>query len=177
MGSSSQDPSAHAQLADGAQPIRRWLQGFFRRRTRHEHDIDDMVQDVFLRIAARDDSEPVDHLGAYVMRTASNVLVDVSRRRSARRADWHISFDPGLDGADEIDPERILAGKEELHAATAALLSLPELTRTIFLLKRLEGYRHGEIAEHLGISLSSVEKHMIKAIRHLSSEMEARNAS
>jgi RNA polymerase sigma-70 factor (ECF subfamily) len=76
--------------------------------------------------------------------------------------------------SEEIDPERVLCGKEELRAATTALLSLPERTRTVFILRRLEGYRYRDIAAHLGISVSAVEKHMVRAIHHLSSELEAR---
>ncbi len=101
---------------------------------------------------------------------------DRARRRASRHADEHVEFDPDLHGDEEIDPERVLSGKEELNAATSALLSLPERTRTVFVLRRLEGWRFGEIARHLGISVSAAEKHMVKAIRHLTTEMEKRHA-
>lgn len=163
-----------AVLAEEAGPVRRWLTGYFRRRIRNEAEVEDLVQDVFARIAARDSLEPVQNLGGYVARTASSVLADRGRRRETRRADLHVAFDSDLHADEEIDPERVLSGREELHAATAALLSLPERTRTVFVLRRLEGYRHRDIAEHLGISVSAVEKHMVKAIRHLAGEMEKR---
>jgi RNA polymerase sigma-70 factor (ECF subfamily) len=131
-----------------------------------------MVQDVFTRIVARDSSEPVEHLGGYIMKTAASVLADRGRRRVSRQAESHIVFDADLHGDEDVDPERVLSGKQELNAATAALLSLPERTRTVFVLRRLEGYRFREIAEHLGISVSAVEKHMVRAVRHLSDEME-----
>lgn len=168
---------AASPLADEARPIRRWLQGYFRRRARPEDDVDDLVQDVFTRIVARNDGDRIANLGSYVMRTASSVLADRARRRGARRAEFHVSFDPAADGEDLLDPERIMAGKQDLNLAIAALLSLPEQTRTIFLLKRIEGYRHGEIAEYLGVSLSTVEKHMLKAIRHLGTELEKHDAA
>lgn len=164
-------------LAREAEPIRRWLTGYFRRRVRNDHEVDDLVQEVFTRIAARDSGQPVENLGGYVLKTAASVLADRGRRRAARHVDLHISFDAERHGDEEIDPERVLSGKEELHAATAALLALPERTRTVFVLRRLEGYRHGAIAAHLGISVSAVEKHMVRAVQHLSAEMEKRNAS
>jgi RNA polymerase sigma-70 factor (ECF subfamily) len=55
----------------------------------------------------------------------------------------------------------------------AALLSLPELTRTVFVLHRLEGRKQREIALQLGISIKSVEKHMVRAGRHLISSLGA----
>lgn len=178
MAASGDDQSARATLAGQAEPVRRWLTSFFRRRSPVEADIEDLVQEVFARIVARDSEQPIDNLNGYVMRTASSVMADNLRRRSTRRAMFHVSYDPELhDGDEEIDPERVLSGKEELDAATAALLSLPERTRTIFVLCRLEGYRHRDIAQHLGISVSAVEKHMVRAIQHLAMELEKRRDS
>jgi RNA polymerase sigma factor (sigma-70 family) len=171
------DQSSHAALAREAEPVRRWLTGYFRRRVRDHGDVEDLVQDVFARIVARDNGQPVENLAAYVFRTAASVLADRARRRASRHADLHVAFDSDQHGDEEIDPERVLGGKEDLNAATAALLALPERTRTVFILRRLEGYRHAEIARHLGISVSAVEKHMVKAVRHLGAEMEKRDAS
>jgi len=165
-------PDSQARLELDSEPVRNWLMSFFGRRLSNEADAEDLVQDVFARIAARDSSEPVHHLGGYILRTAINVMADRGRRRRSRHADFHAPFDPDLHGGEEIDPERVLSGKQELRAATAALLSLPERTRTVFILRRLEGFRHRDIAEHLGISVSAVEKHMVRAIRHLAMEME-----
>jgi RNA polymerase sigma-70 factor (ECF subfamily) len=95
----------------------------------------------------------------------------------ARHADAHVSLDPDFHGREEIDAERVLSGMEELDAAAAALLSLPERTRTIFLLRRLEGYSYRDIAGHLGISVSAVEKHLVKAIRHLAVERDKQRDS
>lgn len=168
--------SSHDMLARQAGPVRRWLAGYFQRRAGNDSEVDDLVQEVFTRIVARNSSEPIGNLNGYVLRVAANVLADRARRRSSRHADEHIEFDAELHGDEEIDPERVLSGKEELHAATSALLSLPERTRTVFVLRRLEGWRFGDIARHLGISVSAVEKHMVKAVRHLAAEMEKRHA-
>src|SRR5262245_17332925 len=136
-------------VAREAEPVRRWLSGYFRRRLPPTAEIEDLVQDVFARIVARDSTEPIEHLGGYVRATAASVLADRGRRRATHRAELHVSFDDDLHGDVEIDPERVLRGKEDLHAATKALLSLPERTRTVFILRRLEGYKHQDIARHL----------------------------
>lgn len=163
-----------ATLAQQAGPVRSWLARWFARRVRNQAEVEDMVQDVFARIAARDSTQPVEHLGGYVLKTAGSVMADWARRRASHMAALHVPLDPELHGDEEIDPERVLTSKEELRAATAALLSLPERTRTVFILRRLEGCRHKEIAMRLGISVSAVEKHLVRAIQHLAAEMERR---
>jgi RNA polymerase sigma factor (sigma-70 family) len=168
MSDSGGDQSYRATLAREDGPVRRLLTRYFRRRIDNSDEVEDLVQDTFARVVARDSSEPIENLGGYLLRTAGSVLANRARRRVARRAESHIVFDPDRHGGEDVDPERALSARQELDAALAALLSLPERTRTVFLLFRLEGYRQREIAEHLGISLSTVEKDMVKAIRHLS---------
>jgi RNA polymerase sigma factor (sigma-70 family) len=169
MGMAAGDgPDATSELAREAQPIRQSLARYFTRRLRNRSDVEDLVQEVFTRIVARDSTSPIEHLGRYVYQTAAGVLADYARRRSARRSDAHVAFDPELHGETEFDPERIISGRQDVAAATAALLSLPERTRTVFILRRLDGVRSREVAEQLGISVSAVEKHMIRAVRHLS---------
>ncbi|WP_309643251.1 sigma-70 family RNA polymerase sigma factor [Phenylobacterium sp.] len=164
-------------LARDAGPLRRWLVRYFQRRVRNDAEVEDLVQDVFTRVVARDSADPVVHLGGYLMATAASVLADRARRGAVRQSDRHVPFDPDVHADEDIDAERVLSGREELHAATAALLALPERTRTIFVLRRLEGMRHRDIAAHLGISVSAVEKHMVRAIEHLSVEMEKRHGA
>jgi RNA polymerase sigma-70 factor (ECF subfamily) len=161
------DGEPSGALARDAEPLRRSLTRFFRRRVRESSDVEDLVQDVFTRIVARNSDRPVENLAGYIFQTAASVLADRGRRRSSRHAAAHEEFDAEHHGNDELDPERVLSGKESLRAVTAALLSLPERTRTIFVLHRLEGYKHREIAEQLGISVSAVEKQMIRAVQHL----------
>lgn len=157
--------------------MRRWLTRYFARRVRNFAEIEDMVQDVFARMVARDSTEPIENLGGYVLKTASSVLADRARVMASRRSGLHIAFDADLHGAEQIDPERLLRAQEDLHAATASLLCLPERTRTVFILRRLEGKRYRDIAQHLGISVSAVEKHMVRAVQHLSSELEKHHGS
>jgi len=164
-------------LAEEVGPVRSWLTRYFRRRVRNAADVEDMVQDVFTRMVARDSTEPVEHLGGYLLKTATSVLADQARRRSTRAGEFHIAFDSELHAEEDIDPERILRGEEDLNAVTAALLSLPERTRSVFILRRLEGQKFRDIASHMGISVSAVEKHMLRAVEHLSRELENRHGS
>jgi RNA polymerase sigma factor (sigma-70 family) len=171
MGALDDANAARLQLAHEARPLRQSLARYFARRLRDGSAVEDLVQEVFVRVVSRDSTSPIAHLGKYLHQTAASVLADYARRRSARRSDAHVAFDPDLHGETDFDPERIIRGKEDLATATAALLSLPETTRTIFVLRRLDGVPARDVAEQLGVSVSAVEKHMVRAVRHLSSAM------
>src|SRR5262249_22702695 len=85
-------------LAQEVGPVRSWLTRWFRRRIHNDAEVEDMVQDVFTRMVARDSTEPVEHLGGYVLKTASSVLADRARRRSSQGAGLHVAFDSELHG-------------------------------------------------------------------------------
>ena len=53
----------------------------------------------------------------------------------------------------------------------ATLDELPERTRQVFVLCRVEGIRQKNVARRLGVSVSAVEKHMIRAIAHLATSL------
>jgi RNA polymerase sigma-70 factor (ECF subfamily) len=174
MGGRDQTLETSNALAREAEPLRQALTGYFRRRVANPSEAEDLVQEVFSRIVTRDSEQPVEHLGGYVFQVAASVLADRARRRGVRHADVHVPFDADRHGEADIDPERVLSGKQALRAATAALLSLPERTRTVFILHRLEGRRYREIGLQLGISVSAVEKHMARAVQHLGAALEER---
>jgi RNA polymerase sigma factor (sigma-70 family) len=68
--------------------------------------------------------------------------------------------------------ERALLSEEVLQRVHAALLQLNERTRDIFILSRLEQMKYSEIAAMLAVSVSAVEKHMIKALAHLERQFD-----
>lgn len=164
---STGDEQTSRALAHAAEPLRDALRGYFRRRVSNSAEIDDLVQDVFARIVARGEGQAVEHLKGYVFQTAASVLVDHVRRRSSRHADAHVEFDPDRDSETDFDPEHILASRQDLQVVRKALLALPERTRTIFIMYRLEGKSLGEVAGQVGISVSAVQKHVVRALQGL----------
>lgn len=147
---------------------------YFGRRTRDSADLEDMVQEVFVRLIRRGGASELErqNLNAYVFQTASSVLKDRLRKRATHHADRHEPFDCERHSAEDFSPERVLMEKQRLARATAVLLELPERTRVVFVLRRLEGLRFNDIAARLGISVSAVEKHMQRAITHLARRID-----
>lgn len=148
------------------------LERFFRRRVADPAEVDDLVQEVFLRLARQSNVAAIENPHAYVFQTAANILRDSGRWSLSRRRAEHEPFEEAIHGCEAISPERIASARQSVAALKAALAELPERTQTVFVLHRFEGLRYGEIAVTLGISVSAVEKHMMRAMSHIVRGME-----
>ena len=141
------------------------LIAYFQRRVRSREEAEDLTQEVFLRLSRRLHVEQVDNAEAFLFRTAVNLLRDRSRR--GKTAASHMDELVHRAGVEELSPERVVEGRQSLASVLRALDELDERTRDAFILHRLEGMRHAEIAALYGVSVSSVEKYIIKALSHV----------
>ena len=151
-------------------PLRR----FFEKRGIPRHEIDDLVQDVFLRLASRESIGEHEHLDAYLFRSALNLLTDRHRRRAARASELHEVYEEEIHGIEKASfgPDRQLLGAQDIEQLVAALYELPERTRAVFTLHHIEDLSHQEIADRLGIAISTIEKHMGRASAFLIKRLE-----
>ncbi|OJY50457.1 MAG: hypothetical protein BGP17_18575 [Sphingomonas sp. 67-41] len=153
---------------DLARRYRSTLLRYFQRRGVAPLDAEDAVQEVFVRLSQRKAlADDVHQPESYIFATAANVATDLHRRATVRANDRHELFDDVLHAPLDLDPETICAGREALRAVVVALKELPERTRTIFILARLEQMKQAEIARRLGVSLNTVEKHLHRAVAYL----------
>lgn len=150
------------------------LNGFFLRRTGSPSDAEDLVQEVFARLAQMEDASRMDNPQAYIFQIAVNLLRDKARRARVRQSEMHEPFDEAFHGEGGGSPERMAVVRDDLRRIEAALQRLPKKTRTIFLLHRLDGLKYREIADAMGLSVSTVEKHMIKALAAITRRMKGR---
>ena len=136
-------------------------------------DVEDVFQDLFVRLRTNPPG-PVDEPRAYLYRMADNIIIDRKRslgRRAKREAAWDETLPGrGLSPASGGDAERALAGRQEIAAIVRVLSVMPERTREIFRLFRLDGRTQRDIAADFSISLSAVEKHLQRAYRAIIDE-------
>jgi RNA polymerase sigma factor (sigma-70 family) len=163
----------HAAIERLSRAFGRVLLRYFDKRGVRKMDQEDAVQEVFARLSRREGFSDVGGLQEYLFETASSVAVDYHRHWSSqRRAGEHDEYDDARHAVEDFSPERILTGKEDLQALYRALLELPERNRHIFILHRLEKMQKPEIARRLGLSLSCVEKNLVRARDHLCTRLE-----
>lgn len=170
-------PASREGAAPGAEAVcwdevvRRYrapLRGFFAHRVANAADVDDLVQEVFVQLMKRGGDAPIEHVQQYLFQTAANVLRDQGRKRLVRRHDAHESYEEDLHAvASELSPERLLLGEETLARVAAALRQLPARCQDVFFLRAMDRQPFTDIARLLGVSKSTVEKDMARALMHL----------
>jgi RNA polymerase sigma factor (sigma-70 family) len=130
----------------------------------------DILQEVHMKLWA-EQIGPVEQARAYLYKMTNNHFL-LQRRTAGRRArreeDW-VQVHVGTDSEPVAQPsaEAGLIAREQLAILQRALDELPERTRTIFRRFRLDGEPQRQIAADLGISVSAVEKHLIRAYEAL----------
>lgn len=139
-----------------------WLHDWLRRRTRCSQRAADLTQDTFCRLLERPQASPLDTPRSYLVTVARRLLIDDIRTREVERAVLD-ACTSAQSGSNDITPERVTEANQFLQAVLRLLDTLPEETRSAFMLRRLEGLEQKEIAARLGISLSTVKRHIALA--------------
>ncbi|MBY0331961.1 MAG: sigma-70 family RNA polymerase sigma factor [Acetobacteraceae bacterium] len=149
----------------------RLLNAFLLHRNRMERDVArrvgcpataaDLVQDLFLRLWRRPPQVP-ELAGGYLLRSARNIATDHQRAAISRR---EVALDHAEDAPDARPGQDAgLDAAQQAALIRTALAALPERVRHAFLLNRLRGLSYAEIAKAQGVSVSTVEKDMMRAL-------------
>lgn len=162
------DQAAVAALSVELRPA---LLRYFERRGVPADEAEDAAQEVFARLSRREGVAAIERLDAYLFETAANVAIDFHRRGQVRQRAHHDAYNEAVHAVEDFSPERVYSGREELTFLLTGLRELPERTRNVFLLARLENMKQAEIARRLGVSVSGVEKHLARAIAYLSQRL------
>jgi RNA polymerase sigma factor (sigma-70 family) len=143
---------------DHASSIRRRL----RARLGSADEANELLHDAFARLLGAKARTPVRDPGAFLNRIVRNLLVDRSRRRSARPV--HVPIDCERDLAVGPDQDRAIELEQMRRRYKELVGSLPPRMREVFVLHRVDGLAYKEIAARLDISIRTVEWHIAEAI-------------
>ena len=150
------------------------LKRFLNARLGDEAEAEDLAQELYFRLDRAQIYGEVENPIAYLYKMAFNLARDHRRERQrahARDGQWLESRHPATSGlepvAHEPPADTAYEAKQDLASLVAALDDLSPQCRRVFVMHKFEGLSHPEIAAHVGISRSTVEKHMGTALRHL----------
>lgn len=125
----------------------------------------DLVQETCIRALRYREELSGTSLRSMLYRIANNLVTDYWRRAQTHHTAEHVSLLESEPIAVNMPlPEEVLEQQQRLAALKHAVMALPPKRRRVFIMARLQGKSHSEIAHACGISISAVEKHLARAI-------------
>ena len=152
------------------------LKRFLRRFYSHREDIDDLAQEAFLRAFDAEAGRDIQSPKAYLFRVARNIaLRDLGKKSRQLTCYLEEAVDEGMLGKEAVVDEELIA-RQKLQQCCNAIADLPEQCRRVFILRKVHAYSHREIAQQLGISVRTVEKHIAKGVDRFTDYIEQQEA-
>ena len=127
--------------------------------TMNRAEAEDVVQDTLLKVwEHREEWEQINNLEAFAIATCRNRALDVMKRagRNTEKLDEMVHFSSQT-------PQEQLEADEQISLVNRLMDDLPEVQRTIMLLRDIEGKTYQEIAQTLDISETQVKVYLHRA--------------
>jgi len=137
-----------------------FLKRFLARFLSEQQDIDDVVQETYLRAYSAVANKELEQPKAFLFRIARNIALNELTRKSRQITDYIEDCHPSFDGGEQPSAEMEVEAQQALGVYCEAVATLPEKCRRVYLLRKIHGLSHQEIATRMGLSLSSVEKYL-----------------
>jgi len=141
------------------------LERYLRRCWRHHDEVHDLRQDTYVRVYEAAGKALPNSPKSFLFATARNLMTDRLRRAKVVSILSVGDFD-GLNVlVEDISPEREFSGRQALAHLAAAFDRLPDRCREAVWLRRVEELPQKAVAQRMGISEKTVEKHLAKGMR------------
>ena len=134
--------------------------------TRNAVEVEDLVQDTFLKAFTRLDTfQHQSSFYTWLYRIAVNTVLDSLKRRGRSPVhaveDLEVVQSPGPTKC--VSPAAALEREEIARVTHAVLAEMPEIFRTVLVLREFEDLAYQDIADVLGISIGTVESRLFRA--------------
>jgi RNA polymerase sigma factor (sigma-70 family) len=156
-----------AWLARNVLPHEAALRAWLRRRVTVSLEVDDVVQETYAVLVSLDSVEQIQNPKSYMFSVAHRVILQHLRRARIVSIEAVAEIERLSIQATEPSPEQSVADRQELGKVARLIAALPQKCRQAFTLRRLEGLSQRQVAQRMGISENTVEKHVGKGLRLL----------
>jgi RNA polymerase sigma factor (sigma-70 family) len=160
-----------ARIADLYQRHFTELVAFLSRRVASRELATDLVQELFVRLLSRDDLVAgVEHDRGYLYSSVRHLATEATRSPRWREC----AAEPDLESEPEEapPPDALIEDRQTIARLVKVVGRLPPRCREVFILHKFEHLSYAEVAERMGISVGSVEKHMSRALGTCRAEIE-----
>lgn len=155
-------------LAEHVLPHEPGLRSWLRRSARlSDADIDDLIQETYAILFTRPSVAEIADPRAYTYQVARSILLQNLRRAKVVTIEAVADVSSLNITAAAPSAEQLVEGYCELQRVTDAIEAMPAQTRRAFWMRRVEGLSQREVAQALGLSENTVEKHIMRGIRSL----------
>ncbi|HWA08319.1 MAG TPA: RNA polymerase sigma factor [Opitutaceae bacterium] len=169
------EPQGAAEwFADKVEPHGPQLKSYLRGAFPGVRDVDDIVQESYLRIWKAHAAHPIQSAKAFLYKIARHAALDLLRRHRNSPIEplgdlrgLHVIED-GLDAA------TALTTQEKLDLLADAVVDLPARCREVILLHKIQGFTQKEVALRLGLSERTVENHCRLGVKRCEAYLRAR---
>lgn len=167
-------PNLSRWFTEEVQPHESSLRSYLRNVFPSLPDIDDLVQESYVRLIRARQEGRVSYVKAFLFTAARNVALDFFRRRKI------VSIDPAANLGeltaleDSPDAAEATCKQQELELLAAAIRTLPDRCRQVLTLRQRYGLSHKEIAAELRISEHTVKAQLAKGMRRCAEYLEER---
>ena len=141
------------------------LERYLRRYRPHRDDVHDLRQDVYVRVYEAAGKGLPNAPKSFLFATARNLMTDRLRRSKVVSIFTMGDFDGQNVLVEDVSPERELSGRQALARLAEALDRLPDRCREAVWLRRVEDLPQKAVAQRMGVSEKTVEKHLAKGMR------------
>jgi len=148
------------------------IKKFLRRYSSNSHDIDDISQETILRALHAEQNREILEPRAFLFGVAKNVARKALQKKSKSLIDFIEDFSEQEYSSNEPTIDQQLDSRNRMLVFWEAVASLPPQCQKVFVLKKVHGYSHKEIARTLEISVSTVEKHVASGLKRSSEFMD-----
>lgn len=159
------ETSLRSQITKAFVDHQRPLKSFISRFIRRPQDIDDIAQETFVRAFLAEKKGDIQHPKAYIYRVARNLAFETLTKKSNQLTSYiEDSCDQSLLQSDE-NVEDSMATTEKFDRVKIAISELPPQCQRVFIMHKVYGFKYREISQQLGISVSTVEKHIMTGLK------------
>ncbi len=149
------------------------VQQFMSFRLRDREDGQEASQEMFLKLWRQETQGNLrEDAVSYMFSAARTAIVDTERHRKSRAQDQQEEGDFDAVAAVEADQDEALHWRRAMGRLAEIVKSLPEVTRKAFLLHYFNEMNYDQIAEELGVSRRTVERHVARAFAHCRTRMK-----
>jgi RNA polymerase sigma-70 factor (ECF subfamily) len=147
------------------------LKSYLKRWLSSSHDIEDVLQDTYIRALEAEKKSEISSPKAFLYRVTRNIAINYKVRK-ARELTGLLEE---LDFPEALETEPLVVSVEQEQRFSyfcRAVKHLPPQCRRVFVLRKVYGLSHQEIADQLHLSTSTVEKHLARGLNACREYME-----